>query len=253
MLIDINAWTGRWNTHPVKGDITTVRESLTACRIEWICLSPLDAAWCPNQHRYNHIVYEAASKFSNIIPVPILDPTLPTWREELEQMLTQSRLGLVKLLPGYAPYNLTEADTLCGVLAEQKIGVIVQTRIDDPRHQHPLARTEDVPAEHIADLAERHPDLTVIAGGPTTVAIRSLRGQLLTLPNLYADVSQADGMDALLTMVREGLTHKLLFGSHAPLFVPHAAMARVVNDLAEEDAEAILGGNADRMFCFNNL
>ena len=253
MLIDINAWTGRWNTHPVKGDITTVRESLIACRIERICLSPLDAAWSPNQHRYNHIVYEAASQFSDILAVPILDPTLPTWREELEQMLIQSRLGLVKLLPGYAPYNLIAADTMCGVLARQKIGVIVQARIDDPRHQHPLSRTEDVPVEHIADLAERHPDLTVIAGGLATAAICSLRGRLLTLPNLYADVSQADGMDALLTMVREGLTHKLLFGSHAPLFVPHAAMARVVNDLSEEDTEAILGGNADRMFCFKNL
>jgi predicted TIM-barrel fold metal-dependent hydrolase len=78
------------------------------------------------------------------------------------------------------------------------------------------------------------------------MAIRALRGKLLALPNLYADVSQADGMDSLKVFVAEGLKHKLLFGSHAPLFIPASALARVVNDLSDEDAAAILVGNAER-------
>lgn len=247
MIIDLNTWTGHWNTLPIRGDVESVRASLTACGIDRICLSPLDAAWCPNQHRYNGVVYDAARQYPDVIPVPVLDPTLPTWREELTCALTQPRMRLVKLLPGYGPYDLPAADALCDALAQETLAVIIQTRIDDPRRQHPLAQAPDVPVGAIADLAERHPSLTVIIGGPTTAAIRSLGDRLLALPDLYVDVSQADGLDGVKTLIDDGLTHKLLFGSHAPLFVPYSALVRVLNDLNDEDAAAILGGNAVRV------
>ena len=103
-----------------------------------------------------------------------------------------------------------------------------------------------MPAKEIADAAERHPDLTVIIGGPRAGEITALKDRLLGLPNLYADVSQSDGLDAVKLMVEGGLRDKLLFGSHAPLFIPYSAVSRVVTDLSDEDAEAILGGNAER-------
>ena len=60
-------------------------------------------------------------------------------------------------------------------------------------------------------------------------------------------------MDSLKVFVDEGLTHKLLFGSHAPLFIPFSALARVVNDLNDDDARAILGGNAERILLPNAI
>ena len=112
--------------------------------------------------------------------------------------------------------------------------------------QHPLARVPDLPAAEVADAAARHPELTVILGGARTGEIRALRERLRALPHFYADVSQSDGLDAVRLLVETGLGDKLLFGSHAPLFMPHAALARVVIDLADADAAAILGGNAAR-------
>jgi predicted TIM-barrel fold metal-dependent hydrolase len=122
----------------------------------------------------------------------------------------------------------------------------VQTRLEDPRSQHPLALVPDLPAAEVADAAARHPDLTVILGGARTAEIRALRERLHALPRFYADVSQADGLDAVRGLVEEGLGEKLLFGSHAPLFIPHAALARVVTDLPDAAAAAILGENAIR-------
>src|SRR5436853_283644 len=83
-----------------------------------------------------------------------------------------------------------------------------------------------------------------ILGGARTGEIRALRERLREMPHFYADVSQADGLDAVRLLVDESLGDKLLFGSHAPLFMPHAALARVVTDLTDTDAAAILGGNA---------
>ena len=247
MIIDINAYTGHWPSHPVVGALDRVRASLKEYGVERICASPLDAAWCRNPHRFNDDLYAASGATDDVFPVPILDPTIATWRDELERAKRQRRVRLVKLLPAYSGYDLDFASDLFTSLAGAGLGVIVQTRLEDPRRQHPLAQIPDVPAAEIVDAAKRHPDLLVIIGGPRTGEIRALKDRLLDLPNLYADVSQSDGMDAVKVLVEDGLRDKLLFGSHAPLFIPYSAVSRVVTDLSDDDAAAILGGNAERI------
>jgi predicted TIM-barrel fold metal-dependent hydrolase len=169
-----------------------------------------------------------------------------TWREELARAAAQPRVRLVRLLPTYSPYPLTQADVLLDALAKAGLAALVQTRLEDPRCQHPLAPVPDLPAAAVAEAAARHPELTVILGGARTSDIRALRERLRSIPRLYADVSQADGLDAVPLLVEEGLADKLLFGSHTPLFIPHAALARVVTDLSDDHAAAILGANAEQ-------
>ena len=247
MIIDINAYTGHWPSHPVEGALSRVRASLKEYGVDRICVSPLDAAWCRNPHRFNDDLYTASGGTDDIWPVPVLDPTIATWRDELERAKAQPRVRLVKLLPAYSGYDLNFASDLFASLSGAGLGVIVQTRLEDPRRQHPLAQVPDVPAAEVADAAERHTDLLVVIGGPRTGEIRALTDRLQDLPNLYADVSQSDGMDAVKVLVEDGLRDKLLFGSHAPLFIPYSALSRVVTDLPDGDASAILGGNAERI------
>ena len=61
-----------------------------------------------------------------------------------------------------------------------------------------------------------------------------------------ADVEQNFG-ETIRSLVDDGLAPKLLFGSHAPFFIPYAAVARVVTDIDDADASAILGENALRL------
>jgi uncharacterized protein len=247
MIVDINAFIGHWPFTPVCGDLPAVRASLRALGVERICVSPLEAAWCRNPHLANAALVEAAAAFEDVWPVPVLDPTVATWRAELARAASHSRVRLVRLLPTYAPYSLTQAHALLEGLQEAGLGVLVQTRLEDPRSQHPLALAPDLPATEVADMAARYPELTVILGSARTAEVRALRDRLLALPRFYADVSQADGLDAVRLLVEAGLGDKLLFGSHAPLFIPQAALARVVTDLSDADAAAILGGNAARV------
>jgi predicted TIM-barrel fold metal-dependent hydrolase len=252
MIIDVNAFAGHWPFCPVRGELTAVRDSLRAVGVEQICVSPLEAAWCRNPHLANAGLYEAAAAFEDVWPVPVLDPTVATWRAELARAADQPRVRLVRLLPNYSPYSMPEADELLDALARAGLGVLVQTRLEDPRSQHPRAPVPDLSASEVAEAAARHPDLTVILGGARMAEIRALTERLRALPHFYADVSQADGLDAVRLLVAPasgypGLGDKLLFGSHAPLFMPHAALARVVTDLADAEAAAILGGNAARV------
>ena len=245
-IIDINAWTGHWSSFPVKGSVDEVRSSLKGIGVERICLAPLGGVWGHNPHICNEEVYAAAQRYGDVVPVPVLDPTIPTWREELEKG-GEFGVRLVKLLPAYSQYELGEAVELLAALIEMGIGVVVQTRIEDPRRQHPLALVPDFPADAVMEMARQRPELLVILGGAVWRTILDLREALLELPLFFADVSQADGIDSLKIMVEAGLSEKLLFGTHAPLFVPQAGLARVVTELDEEPALAILGGNAQKI------
>ena len=48
-------------------------------------------------------------------------------------------------------------------------------------------------------------------------------------------------------LVREPIGDRLIFGSHAPLFIPYSAVARVVLDLDDAAAGRVLSGNSGRL------
>lgn len=245
MIIDVNAWTGPWPALVnVPFDAASVRSSLRTYGIECIFMAPLAAAWSANPHLCNAAVYAAASEFEDISPVPVIDPTLPTWREEMEKAAGHRAVRMIKLLPGYGGYELVVADDLFEEAARANLVAMVQIRIDDPRRHHPMAMVPDVPAGDVVEAAKRHPNLKLVIGGASAATLRSLAVQLRELPGLYADTSQVDGVDSLKMLVEEGLGNKLLFGSHAPVFMPGAAVARVINDLPDDVAVGILADNA---------
>ena len=111
MIIDVNAWTGSWPALVnVPYDVASVRSSLRAYGVERIFMAPLAAAWSANPHLCNRTVYEAADAYADISPLPVIDPTLPTWPEELEKAAGHRAVPLIKLLPGYGGYGLDAAD-----------------------------------------------------------------------------------------------------------------------------------------------
>ncbi len=245
-VIDINAWTGHWHTLPVQGSVNAVRHSLKEIGVDQIFLAPLHAAWGHNPHYCNKDVYAAAEDHDDVEPVPVLDPTIATWKEELYRA-AQCGVQLVKVLPAYSQYDLIEQSDFLAAVAKAELILIVQTRLEDPRRQHSLGQVPDTSPEVAVQVARRYSGLNVVIGGPVWKTILDLRDALLELDNLYADVSQADGMDTMKVLVQEGLGEKLLFGTHAPLFVPLAGLARVVGDINDQEAMAILGGNAERL------
>ena len=245
MIIDVNAWTGPWPALVnVPYDVASVRSSLRAYGVERIFMAPLAAAWSANPHLCNRVVFEAADAYADISPVPVIDPTLPTWPEELAKAAGHRAVPMIKLLPGYGRYGLDAADELFEEAGRVNLAVMVQIRIDDPRRHHPLAQVPDVHAGEVVVAAKRHPDLKLVMGGASAATLREYAAQIRDLPGLYADTSQVDGVDSVKKLVDAGIGGKLLFGSHAPVFMPAAAQARVLNDLPDDTAVGIMKDNA---------
>ncbi len=247
MIIDLTAWVGSWPTLIVRGEVVQVRDSLRHCGVNRICVSPLNAAWSLNPHLHNAAVYALGERYDDILPTPVIDPTLPTWREAMERAERTPQTRMVRIIPGYGGYSMEHIDSFCEAVSEAGLILAIQVRMDDPRRQHSLAQVPDVPAIEVAALARRHPSLRVVLAGASTGAIRTLANDLLSLPHFFADVSQADGLDAVRTLVDLGLLPKLLFGSHAPLFIPHSAIVRILNDLDDAEVSVLLGKNAERL------
>ena len=177
----------------------------------------------------------------------MLSQLLTHFGRYLERARLQPRLHLVKLAPTYGAYELEVADELFEALAAAGLAAIVQVRLEDPRRQHPLAQVPDLPPESVVEAARRHPGLPLIIGGAATRGLVAVSAALRDLKKLYADVSQVDGLNSIGVLVEKGLGKKLLFGSHAPIFIPLAGLSRVVADLQGEVAEDILCNNARRM------
>lgn len=245
MIIDVNAWTGPWPALVnVPSDVASVRSSLREYGAERIFMAPLAAAWSANPHLCNSVVYEAADEYDDISPVPVIDPTLPTWPEELAKAAGHRAVRMIKLLPGYGGYDLAAKDELFEEAERVNLAVMVQFRIDDPRRHHPLAMVPDVPAGDVVEAAKRHPDLKLVMGGASAATLKDFAASLRDLPSLYADTSQVDGVDSVKVLVDAGIGDKLLFGSHAPVFTPAAAFARVLIDLQDDAAVGIMKDNA---------
>ncbi len=245
MIIDVNAWTGPWPALVnVPYEAASVRASLREYGVECIFMAPLAAAWSANPHLCNSVVYEAANEYDSIRPVPVIDPTLPTWRGEIEKAAGYRAIRMIKLLPGYGGYDLTVADDLLAEAGRFNLTVMVQIRIEDPRRHHPLAQVPDFPVQAVVDAAKRHPNLKLVIGGASAAVLREFAAQVRDLPGLYADTSQVDGVDSVKMLVDAGIGGKVLFGSHAPVFMPAAAMARVLIDLHDDTVVGILEDNA---------
>ncbi len=248
-LIDVAAWTGDWNTLSVPGDAAAVRQSLLDCGVGQIHMASLRTVWGHNLHLGNEDVFEAADQFEEIQPVPLLDPTLATWPEELARAADREDVDIIRWLPSYSGFQLTDpcAEACAAAVEEAGRVLSIQVRIEDERRQHPRARVPDTPLAEIIAFAHRHPTLPVIIGGAGWSLILAAADDILAGERIYAETSQMDGVDSIRLMVEAGLGSRLLFATHTPLFIPLAGLARVVIDLEPEPVEAILAGNARRL------
>ena len=183
MIIDVNAWTGPWPALVnVPYDVASVRSSLREYGVERVFMAPLAAAWSTNPHLCNPAVYEASDKHDDISPVPVIDPTLPTWPAVLATAAGHRAVRMIKLLPGFGRYGLDAADEMFVEAGGAGLAVSVQIRIDDPRRHHPLAMVPDVPASDVVEAAKRHPDLKLVMGGASAAALREFAAQIRDLP-----------------------------------------------------------------------
>jgi len=250
MITDAFAHIGAWSHRPIGLGRAGLAALLEPYGVTRIYFGRLEALWFENPHDANPLAEptQQEDQKAELVEVPVLDPTIATWRDELAR-LSKTRLpALVRLYPNYGMYTLTDADPLLEALGKQGIIAQVIVRMEDARRQHRRAQVPDVPVEAVLGAAETHPSLRILLSGASGPELRGLASRLPKANNLWADTAQIDGLGAVAALCKTAWLDRLVFGSHAPLFIPYSAVARVVVDLDDTTAMRILSGNPSELF-----
>ncbi|MGI8486173.1 MAG: amidohydrolase family protein [Thermomicrobiales bacterium] len=251
---DASAWVGSW----VFGDgddepLDEIVRWLMAAGIHGAVFSPMHAMLAPEPMKANaDLLGEIARRDVDGFDarmVPIINPPLPNWREYIAACLDERGNTIVafKLIPNYHRYSLSDPATnkLANHLMSRGMPLCVQVRMLDERVHHPRMLVPGVPISEVDDLARSHPDLRILACGVYQSELR----QLAEADNVSVELSSIESGDTLPNVLDILPPERVMLGTHAPVYYPAPAIAKVQGDgVSSETIAMIATGNAQRFF-----
>lgn len=224
---DANTWIGKWPFAFVDAHTPrSLAKHLAKHGIRRALVSPIDAVFAPAPGPANRELLRTTLGMKGFVPVPIINPALANWREELANVAADSRVRAVRILPAYHNYRLGSRgmNELAGELVRHRLRLIVQVRLIDERHEYHSMNIKPVRPADIGALVERHPRLRVMASG-------LLRSEILTVlpkhPRMMADLSFAEWYETVRHLLSEIPVRQLCFSSHTPFLITAAARAKL--------------------------
>lgn len=264
-IFDVNCGCGAWPFRPtLPADASSLEELLRAEGVTRACAYPLEAYLWPDPQEANELRLPQLARSSFFVPSAVLNPTLPAWRKGYLRCREEWGVSVVRLMPNYHLYELTQAgvDALTEQAASDGVVLGVHVRAEDKRMQNPIAKVPPVPIDDVVALARRHPGVQVVAFGfgrlwdrcelvpPDMVNQLQLRPEPERRPelpeNLWIELSFFEHESSFANALKLFPAERLLFGSHAPLFYPRANVAKIQYSEAPAKAKtAALRTNAE--------
>ncbi|MFM1803117.1 MAG: hypothetical protein RJA81_2469 [Planctomycetota bacterium] len=255
MFTDMAAFLGSYERRPLSATADQLANSLRSWNVSRIFAGRIDHLRMDNTHSAD--LPESPMTFQGITvhTVPVIDPTIRTWQEQAELHLKagNGRLPIIRLHPGHHGYRLTQTPSLEELVKwAHEHGTVIQifVNLDDTRRQHAAGQIPDVPVNEIAKFADQFRHQPFLISGALFGALKSLDSN--HPENLWADTARIEGGLAIPTLFDLGWRDRLVFASHAPILIAHSAIARVLTDINDSDANRIFQKNAENLLSLNN-
>ena len=250
-LIDANSFLGDWPSRRLDASLDARRREMDLYGIENAVVSPLDAVFLKDVDTANRELDEQLAGQSRLIPAYVLNPTWPSWEEQLERCLTEyTPPAAIRLLPGYHAYRLDDPalSPFFARLAEHDLPIILTVQLEDSRMHHPAVRVPDLSTDEIAGAIERFPGCRWLVANALGTQIQAVCKRVGAAARVWFDVARVQGpVDALRTLAAApgvGVS-RLVFGTNMPLLVPESPVMELADArFTPDDAQAIARGNA---------
>ena len=251
---DASAWAGPWPFGD-GGDesLGSVIGLLREAGVQGAVFSPLRALLAPEPTAANldlcrEIAASAIEDF-DVRFLPVVDPSLPHWRDQIASCRGAGDVPVagIKLIPNYHTYLLADSfvQEVAAFAVERGLPLCIQVRMLDERAHHPRLLVPGVPVTEIVALAAAHPSLSILACGLYNAELAAIA----SAANVSVELSSVESGDTLPNVLTVLPPDRVLLGTHAPIYYPAPALAKLRGDGIGEDAlAAIAGGNARALF-----
>lgn len=252
-LIDVNVNISRWPLRRVRWDDTSAlvtmlrRQGLAQA---WV--GSFDGLLHKDLASVNARLADECRRHGRGILVPFgsINPKLPDWEEDLRRCAEVHGMPGIRLHPNYHGYKLDDPDFRRLAQMAAKRGLLVQLALvmEDERMMHPLLRVEPVDTAPLVDLVKQIPGLRLVLLN----ALRTLRAKplldLIAAGEVYVEIAMLEGVGGIANLLAQVPVHRVLFGSHAPLFYFEAALLKLKESpLTDQQRRALRIDNARRL------
>jgi uncharacterized protein len=184
-----------------------------------------------------------------LLPAAVLNPEYPGAEADL-QRCAEMGFKVLKLYPTYHSFDLAGYEALRLMEQAGELGwpVLVNVRVEDERHHHPLMQVPALDLAAAVTAARNVPEVNLVLCSANNAEIARFLGEVAR-ENVYAELSWIKGpLNATEDLVERVGSKQLLFGSHLPFSMPQTALAKVKEAFISDEQKAdILYRNASRI------
>jgi hypothetical protein len=249
MLIDTNVNLGPWPFTPVP-DRTgpELAAHLAASGIRRALVSHLGAVFQPEPMVTNRKLFAAVRRTPALLPVPVINPALANWREQLAECRTTAPIRAVKIFPNYHHYSLASRrlDPFLDALDEAGLRLVVNVRLEDERHRYFALRIKGVPVAQMSAFLKRHSQRHVLFTGICKPEVEKLAP---SHANFSADIAFCELTNTLELMLPKFPARRLMLGTCTPLLSTYGEVGKLTDARIPARAKKLIGSaNARRFF-----
>lgn len=248
-IIDVNTWLGAWPFRYFDEDspdeLDTLMQTEGVVRAYVASTETVFNYDCPEANRR---LLESVKGFSRLRPVVTINPTITGWKD-LIRKYRDDGIEAVRIIPNYHDYECNAGGALEFVEQIAKEGTFaltLQIRMEDERTHNMVCRVPGTPSEHIVDLANRFPEVNIIA---LCAYFHEAAEISKATRNVLFELSHIETMRTVTSLLRSVPVERVLYGSHAPfLYARAATMKLMAPDVPDQAQRAIAAENAARVF-----
>ncbi|APZ94855.1 amidohydrolase family protein [Fuerstiella marisgermanici] len=249
-VIDTNVSLFAWPFRRLPLDSTTkLMQKLRSLNVSQVWAGSFEGLLHRDIAAVNQRLAAECRPHADMVPVGSINLALPGWPDDLQRCAGEHQMKVIRLHPNYHGYTLldTEFTELLQLAQDASLIVQIVVAMEDGRTQHPQLQVPDTDVQPLLTLKKKYPNVRI------QLLNHRLRSPLLTqlagLPNIYFDTARVDGTDAVPQLVKAVPKGRVLYGSHAPLLIPEAAMIRVHESgrLVDEQLRAVYTDNASNV------
>lgn len=247
-IIDFSAWTGNWPfVFLGNSTLDSLKKKLEAQNIVKAFVSPIETILERDPMRANRKLLSDLHDCNDdfFSPVPVIDLSYENWTEIAELAVKDKRVRMVKLIPSYHNYELTneKLKELVDITQKNKLIIALQMRIEDTRGQYPLMKIPDLNILSIVRVLSAFPDQMFIINN---LYYSEVPPVLHSLNNVFIDISSIEWQNVLHLLHDSYTLDRFLFSSHCAFYYPEGNTFKLkYSDLEESELDKVAFRNGE--------